>query len=866
MKNIFRIIIFNMACLLIASSAWSQSAPISQLPSAGALSGAEVFPLVQNGVTKKSAVSAINTFVGNAYTGSGSLTTTGTVTNGTWAGTPVGIAYGGLGGTTGLLSFGNLMGNGGTVALADAGPQILSRTALLARYPTFWTTPSISVPNAVLTPGSTGSTTYTGSEARGFMIQEFYLYTQRQSLLTGAQHFANLHIASCNEAITSGVRFGIKINSPIFIPRYVCPDDGFSWERDGTGVLDVPRNNWNGNPHTSQLNNNQQYMMVMASGGTTAPGKTIITANSTGSDGGSAFAYGRMYDVGNITLQATGSGGPVSGTSVCTVANGDTASPSAGAVFTVSTTSGGVASAITSPASGAYSRYGSNTGHYYLPPVLQRWQWTVANGWDGDSGGGNADGSHPKVFADETNYYYKTTCTNSLTGVTVSMTFQPDWCLTGVQADVDSSICTTRTDGPGGTNSYFGIFPGGSANTGFVDQVYVAQGRETFTANYGYTNSVLIAGYEVTVNYIQTNGSYYGLLMYGSDVVVRDFNSVNEAIMAKMRGGGGMHLLHARFDTPVDSINSDGHAFEMDHCSACSLNTWDYISTGSSTSDAGAQLRLGADTSISNSSNENTNSLIGPGIMSSDKTAGGNLTALYCAFTNSTSIGPINVSNTGFGNTARTQLFTKFADFSGGNCETTTAISGSINGQAGNIFTGTVPNASINVWDDNAKGFAGPLGVYRMSAAGAPVDGTTADNKAPVGSTYENTTTGTLYVNTGTITDSVWKIWFNAIGNAGPPTIASGACGTTTNGTITAGSTNSSFEINIGAAATTTCTVSFTTAFPVAPKTCVFSPGSAGAAALGTTIPYSAKADVTTTAFVLHGAALATTVWEVQCQ
>lgn len=655
------------------------------------------------------------------------------------------------GGTTASGSLRNLMSGDASTTEPSAGAKILGAVSLMAYSPDFLGSPSVTVPNSVMTPGTTGSTTYTGTNARNIIMQDFYLYAQRESIKTGAQHFASSHIPSCVRAITTASPFAWKTNTPVFLPRYVCPDDAMSWERDGTGTTVAARSNWNGDPTTNQLNNLQQYMLIMSSGGTMAPGSKIVgNLNSVGSDGGSGFAYGRMYDVSTVTLQAVGSGGPVSGTSVCTVRNGDTISPSAGASFTVSTTAGGVASAITSPASGAYSRYGSGTGHYYLPPWAQRRQWTVANGWDG------SDSRHPQVFADETSYYYNTSCTNGLTGVTVSLTWQPDWCLTGVTADVDSTSCTTRTDGPGGTNSYFGIFPGGSANTGFLDSIYMIQGRQNYSASYGYTNGVLISGYEVIVKYIQTQLSYYGLLIYGSDIVVDDFNDVTSAVQLKIRGGGGMHVLHARFDTPNDTLNSDGHAAEIDHCGNCSVKDWDYIATGSdSTHVAGAQFRLGSDTSVSGASSQNTNVYVGTGNISSDVTTGTNsLTAISCAYTNSSTIGAA-VSNTGFANTAKTQQFTLHTAF-GTNCENSNSILGSINNLSGSIFSGTVPSGGVRVWDDNAKGFAGPNGVYAIIGAGAPVDGTTADNKAATGSTYMNKTAGTLYTNTGTITDSIW--------------------------------------------------------------------------------------------------------------
>lgn len=42
--------------------------------------------------------------------------------------------------------------------------------------------------------------------------------------------------------------------------------------------------------------------------------------------------------------------------------------------------------------------------------------------------------------------------------------------------------------------------------------------------------------------------------------------------------------------------------------------------------------------------------------------------------------------------------------------------------------------------------------------AGAPVDGTTLDNVAAKGALLIDTTNANLYINAGTLTDSVWKL------------------------------------------------------------------------------------------------------------
>ena len=87
--------------------------------------------------------------------------------------------------------------------------------------------------------------------------------------------------------------------------------------------------------------------------------------------------------------------------------------------------------------------------------------------------------------------------------------------------------------------------------------------------------------------------------------------------------------------------------------------------------------------------------------------------------------------------------------------------------------------------------------------------------------------------------------------SAGLPTIASGACGTTTNGAVVTGSTNQAGNITIGSAGTSTCTVSFSATLGTAPKSCIIQPTNATAAAVGTTGAYISS--ITTAQFVITG-------------
>lgn len=96
----------------------------------------------------------------------------------------------------------------------------------------------------------------------------------------------------------------------------------------------------------------------------------------------------------------------------------------------------------------------------------------------------------------------------------------------------------------------------------------------------------------------------------------------------------------------------------------------------------------------------------------------------------------------------------------------------------------------------------------------------------------------------------------------GLPTIASGACGTTTNGAVVAGSTNQSMQITIGSATTTSCTISFSKTLSPVPKSCTFSPMTAASAGSGVVASIAAPSG---TGVVLSGTALTSTSWAIHC-
>jgi hypothetical protein len=97
----------------------------------------------------------------------------------------------------------------------------------------------------------------------------------------------------------------------------------------------------------------------------------------------------------------------------------------------------------------------------------------------------------------------------------------------------------------------------------------------------------------------------------------------------------------------------------------------------------------------------------------------------------------------------------------------------------------------------------------------------------------------------------------------GIPTISSGACGSGSNGTIGAGSTNQSGELLIGSSATTACAIVFSPALTATPDACLLFPQNAAAAAAGTTV--ARVATITNLQFAVAGSALANANYWYHC-
>ena len=117
----------------------------------------------------------------------------------------------------------------------------------------------------------------------------------------------------------------------------------------------------------------------------------------------------------------------------------------------------------------------------------------------------------------------------------------------------------------------------------------------------------------------------------------------------------------------------------------------------------------------------------------------------------------------------------------------------------------------------------------------------------------------------GPTSATLYTTTFDQYGHFSPsptstPTIASGACGTGTNGSISG--TDQSGLITIGAVATVSCAVTFGHSYATAAKACTFSPATSASAST-TVLAYISAISVS--GFTLSGSVLASTSFYYHC-
>ncbi len=194
-----------------------------------------------------------------------------------------------------------------------------------------------------------------------------------------------------------------------------------------------------------------------------------------------------------------------------------------------------------------------------------------------------------------------------------------------------------------------------------------------------------------------------------------------------------------------------------------------------------------------------------------------------------------------------------------------TATSANVDIDGTKVIAGTFTSAQQQVGVgrmaldfSNASGYA-PLQVGSSAVGNGTSSRVLYDNGGVLGE-YTQAQVGNLVATVANTWSATQTYTAQIVTTFGTPTIASGACGTGSNGTISGA--NQSGIITIGASATTTCTISFSTTI-VAPNACLIFPGNAAAAAAATTV--ARVGTPSTTQWVITGAVLASTVYSYIC-
>ena len=201
-----------------------------------------------------------------------------------------------------------------------------------------------------------------------------------------------------------------------------------------------------------------------------------------------------------------------------------------------------------------------------------------------------------------------------------------------------------------------------------------------------------------------------------------------------------------------------------------------------------------------------------------------------------------------------------------------TNVSGAFTAQgaAGFIFQGS----GVNGFVFGPNGGTNPSFLVDGSASSAVTGLLVTSEAAGAGVLLSVTSTGnneSLHLNAkgsgsiivGNVSTGVINFGSQIASTTGTPTIASGACGASTNGAVVSGSTNQSGQITIGSASTTSCTIAWSATLPATPGACEFFPMNAAAAATGTTVAYVGAP--TTVHVVLSGSALANANYGYVC-
>ena len=495
------------------------------------------------------------------------------------------------------------------------------------------------------------------------------------------------------------VRATCNATRPITVtsPIVVLPfvDFDFTTQLRRDGSSGAITPNYNGDPTTKALANPCQPALILAAG---AHGANVnVNCNPDDVHKGSGFYAVRGWTLSGGTAAGTPTG--YTNGDVVTTANYQL-SPYVGATFQLAV-AGGVVTGITM----------LTPGYYPAPSELLKSTWSAANGFDGVK--------YPQMFDSSGNFVV---AGGSGTGLKITPAWTPDWTSPSTQYVADTQA------------------PFVNCLLGNVD----ARGcGTTLDPTYGPMRPAHLEGAYIYVQNVTTTGGYYGVSVNALDVLGGTLYNVGA--MTQFRKFAGSNV-RARVvcDTPAPG----GRYFDVDQTTGNTLEI-DCFNNGSSdltgTSYSG---RIGANTPAGST----VSGSISVQLMNAGTAAG--IPAIYIDRAQDLAV-DVQVINSKNGSPLAYQN-TSLVVF-GSNNGSGNSLTGVATDMTGALYSGPAAGWSIAVADSYAGGWMKNAGVYELTGSGAP-SGTTGQNKAPIGSTYKNTTTGLSYRNAGSAASPSWVL------------------------------------------------------------------------------------------------------------
>lgn len=511
-------------------------------------------------------------------------------------------------------------------------------------------------------------------------LQNFFLYAQRL-YYTLKNNSAGLDSQTDWACVQAVVPQQFTISSPLVYPEFVCPTFPLvspmlaSAAIIGAGTATTA---YTGDTTSIALANNQQPMVILpphaqnfgklsiyATNGTHLVsgiyiGKNWVPASVSRAAACGSSGAGTAYTVNDVLTFAQPSQGPYVATQI-----------------TINSVNG----------SGCPLTWTLTTaGSYALPDVLQKYQWTAANGWTGAI----AAGSHGQVFDPNIAGAFITSGGTG-TGAEFTVTWTPDFA--GAGADYYGGATLQQ-------NNWFG-------------EITVLHAGVANDATYGHQFGFACQGLQFNGDLVNPQGGYYGMWLNGcTDFHVSVATPVQAPVLLKIKGSSSVDMPHLVLDTATV------HYCEIDNANGVYLAGRIFHNSDANTVTDASCL---AGASSSSTASENNNLLFD--FTGYNAGAAGGIPFFSCDYTRNSTF-RFSIANTDKGGSAVAYPNSLFATFPGTHCESTNSFSGQITGVT-TAFGGTLPlkfaSTRVALPDATTIGFIRTIrGGFEAAASDSP--------------------------------------------------------------------------------------------------------------------------------------------------